>query len=143
MPFFSLRIQLNTIDKSKPVIVVCENGKTSEAAAFLLLRNTIQALILEGGMESVPAEEIKPEAAFPIDDGIETLSANSENIESDDLTAQDSSEIRSDSTLLIENQQLKQSMQSLQAEKDNLEKKYRMLYKQTEKLKSILDTLKK
>jgi len=146
MPFFSLRIQLSNIDKSKPVIVVCENGKTSEAAAFLLLRNKIQAQILEGGMESVPAEEIKPEAAFPIDDGIETLSANSANIESAELTEQNNSvslsDSRTDSSLLIENQQLQQNLQSLQAEKHELEKKYRMLYKQTEKLKSILDNLK-
>lgn len=149
IPFFSLRIQLSSFDKSKPVIVVCENGNTSEAAAFLLLRNKIQAKILDGGIESVPAEETKAEeAAFAIDDGIETLTATNTDSHSDNLSieennAESMTETSSDSSLLIENQQLKQSLQSLQAEKDDLEKKYRMLYKQTEKLKSVLDTLKK
>ncbi|MGZ5055561.1 MAG: cyclic nucleotide-binding domain-containing protein [Methylobacter sp.] len=55
-PFFTLRMQLKTLSQEKPVIVVCQDGKVSEAAAFLLLRNKIDAMILKNGMESlVPA----------------------------------------------------------------------------------------
>ncbi|MFZ2406644.1 MAG: cyclic nucleotide-binding domain-containing protein [Methylobacter sp.] len=50
-PFFTLRMQLKTLSHEKPVVVVCQDGKTSEAAAFLLLRNKIEAMILRGGMD--------------------------------------------------------------------------------------------
>jgi rhodanese-related sulfurtransferase len=52
-PFFTLRMQLKTLNQEKPVIVVCQDGKVSEAAAFLLLRNKIDAMILKNGMESL------------------------------------------------------------------------------------------
>lgn len=50
IPFFSLRMHLKTLDKKKSIIVVCENGQTSEAAAFLLLRHKFDAYILKGGI---------------------------------------------------------------------------------------------
>ncbi len=62
-PFFSLRMQLKTLSHEKPVVVVCQDGKTSEAAAFLLLRNKIEAVILKGGMASL--ESAVPEADRP------------------------------------------------------------------------------
>lgn len=144
VPFFSLRVQLKSIDKKKPVIVICEDGKASEAAAFLLLRNKIQAQIVRGGIKSVPAENTDSAATFDIDDGTEALTASNLSIKAEDASEeqQSTSNIDSDS-LQIENQKLKQSIKVLQEEKDTLEKKYRMLYKQTEKLKSALDTLKK
>ncbi|HEY8159689.1 MAG TPA: cyclic nucleotide-binding domain-containing protein [Methylobacter sp.] len=52
-PFFSLRMQLKTLSPEKPVVVVCQDGKVSEAAAFLLLRNKIDAMILRNGMEGL------------------------------------------------------------------------------------------
>ncbi len=55
-PFFSLRIQLKTLKRERPFIVVCHDGKTSEAAAFLLLKNKIAATVLKGGMMGVKAE---------------------------------------------------------------------------------------
>lgn len=64
-PFFSLRMQLKTLNREKPIIVVCGDGKTSEAAVFLLLRNKINAKILQGGMAGLKpepeVEESKPE----------------------------------------------------------------------------------
>ena len=69
-PFFSLRMQLKTLSQEKSVVVICRDGKISEAAAFLLLRHKIEAMILRGGMESLapaasaaetPDLEIKPD----------------------------------------------------------------------------------
>lgn len=62
-PFFSLRMQLKTLGRETPIIVICSDGKTSEAAVFLLLRNKINAMILKGGMESItpqPEDDIPP-----------------------------------------------------------------------------------
>lgn len=141
VPFFSLRMYLKSIDKKKPVIVVCENGKTSEAAAFLLLRNKIQAKIVKGGIESVSAESVVSAAAFNIDDGIETLTSDNVRQESSEIESS-AFEAGDEESLRLENQQLKDSIKSLQAEKEELEMKYRLLYKQSEKLKSVLDALK-
>lgn len=157
-PFFSLRMHLKTLDKKNPVIIICDNGKVSEAAAFLLLRNKFNALIVKGGMEKEPVQTVKPQespAAFPIDDGIETLNAEppeliytNNNSPEALLTTQPTSKTSADNnsqqkSLQLENQQLKQVIQKLTAEKAELDQKYRVLYKQTEKIKSALDGLKK
>ncbi len=143
-PFFSLRMQLKTLNKKKTVIVVCANGKTSEAAAFLLLRHKFKALIIEGGMEQEQLSTSEAPAAFAIDDGFETLSTDTADFEHN---TQDSAEASADkndqqNSLQLENQQLKQQIQNLTAEKIELETKYRVLFKQTEKMKAILDGLK-
>ncbi|MFA6162753.1 MAG: cyclic nucleotide-binding domain-containing protein [Methylobacter sp.] len=71
-PFFSLRMQLKTLSRAKPVIVVCGDGKVSEAAAFLLLRHKITAMILKGGMKGISPETENEVAIYPIGDGFET-----------------------------------------------------------------------
>lgn len=58
VPFFSLRMQLGTLQRSRRYIVVCEDGVTSAAAAFLLLRYGFEAAFLDGGMTSVPAKSL-------------------------------------------------------------------------------------
>ena len=134
-PFFSLRMQLKTFDKRKEILVVCENGKTSEAATFLLLRHKFNATIVEGGMEHEPQEAI---SSFTIDDSNdpeETLAPQAAtNISADEENSQD--------PLQQENQELKLMIKKLTEEKEELEKKYRVLFKQSEKLKAVLDTLK-
>ncbi|MDO9139284.1 MAG: DUF1631 family protein [Methylobacter sp.] len=52
-PFFSLRMQLHTLNRDKRFIVVCADGKISEAAAFLLLNNGMEAKVLKGGMAGI------------------------------------------------------------------------------------------
>ncbi len=55
-PFFSLRMQLKTLNREKPYIVVCDNGKTSETAAFVLLNKKFEVTVLKGGMASIAPE---------------------------------------------------------------------------------------
>lgn len=130
-PFFSLRMHVQSINKDKPVIVVCENGKSSEAAAFLLLRNKIHTEIIKGGMNSLATKDIASNSQEKATQRIKP-----------EAKAPDTESNNPDNPLSLENQKLKQIIWLLQAEKEALEKKYRILYKQTEKLKSILDTLK-
>ncbi|MCK5122222.1 MAG: cyclic nucleotide-binding domain-containing protein [Methylococcales bacterium] len=121
VPFFTMRMQLKSFDNKKNIIVICENGKTSEAAAFLLLRHKFTALIVEGGMEKEPQETLDT----PAEEANAEKPANNDQVE----------------LLQQENQALKQTIQTLKQEKEGLEKNYRALYKQTEKLKSILDKI--
>ncbi|MGZ8242935.1 cyclic nucleotide-binding domain-containing protein [Methylomagnum sp.] len=64
-PFFSLRMMLTSLDRGKKYIAVCETGKISEAAAYLLLRFRFNAQVLKGGIDSLPPDEIIAELAEP------------------------------------------------------------------------------
>ncbi len=143
VPFFSLRMQLKTLNRQHPIVVVCEDGKASETAAFFLLRNRFNALILSGGMNSV-AEQFKAPASFTIDDGIETgnfiesvseavLPPISEEVETED----DADQLRE----II--QKLKSQYTVLQTEKKALEQQCSVLVKQVEALKAELKAVKK
>ena len=151
-PFFSLRMQIKTFDRRNDILVICTNGKTSEAAAFLLLRHKLTAFVVEGGMEQAPQEAIYS-------------STNNDSIDLEEIPAQTSVDLvvappvppkpvepppattkipahekSSQDTLQQENQELKLMLKKLTEEKEDLEKKYRILFKQSEKLKAVLDT---
>jgi len=166
-PFFTLRMQVKTLSRDKPVVVVCANGKVSEAAAFLLLRNKIKAIILHGGMENI-APELKithqaqilratPEAAlFKIDDGVETLVELADIAHSDNSSdiidqAPDNGADYDNKLLLLEaeNKSLKQSnaelshqYAKLRADKDNSEKQILLMQQQILKLTQMVNSLK-
>ncbi|NJD07770.1 MAG: cyclic nucleotide-binding domain-containing protein [Methylococcaceae bacterium] len=54
IPFLGLRIELAQLDQARPYVLICENGKLSEAAAFLLIRNSFaNAHVLRGGLAAV------------------------------------------------------------------------------------------
>jgi rhodanese-related sulfurtransferase len=158
MPFFTLRMQLKTLSREKTVIVVCGNGKASEAAAFLLLRHKFNAMILKGGMESAPSDVENQTAFFDIDDGIETLDVRVEEfplvkeVEQavDDLSGSLDSNLEAqvrflkseNDTLRKMNHQLNDKCVRLEIEKDDAEKQCRMLQKQIDKLTQMLAKLK-
>jgi rhodanese-related sulfurtransferase len=142
-PFFSLRMQLKTLSHDKPVIVICRDGKVSEAAAFLLLRNRIGALILKGGMDSLATKlEMVAEASTPS----EKLKQDSEQKQvSGNLGALEAQIVGlnlDNEALRSENQQLNEKCMRLEFDKENAEKQCRILHKQLEKLTQVLDKLK-
>ncbi|WP_333873285.1 cyclic nucleotide-binding domain-containing protein [Methylobacter sp.] len=145
-PFFSLRMQLKTLNRQKPIIVVCGDGKTSEAAVFLLLRNKINAMILRGGIAG-----IKPEPA----DKIEVVAGrHSETIHRERELKQPagiSSDVQDNPVRLLQsevealkatNQQLTDKCLKLEFDKQHAERQIRALHKQLEKLTQVLDKLK-
>lgn len=79
IPFFSLRMKVSSIQHDKLQILVCEEGRTSEAAAFLLLRFGFNALILKGGIASVSSTEaeepLEPEPSPTVDNVVEMPAA--------------------------------------------------------------------
>lgn len=169
-PFFSLRMQLKTLSPEKPVVVVCQDGKVSEAAAFLLLRNKIDAMILRNGMESLapaapasgglaanaPSLEIKPDIT-PEPENEASLS-KSENIAENSGRKQPAGNSATVVTTVLEdqlkvlklenealknaNQQLNDKCMKLEFDKQHAEKQCRILHKQMEKLTQVLDKLK-
>jgi len=149
-PFFSLRMQLKAISHERPVVVVCQDGRTSEAAAFLLLRHKIDAMILSGGMDSLAA--FAPSSS---PEGRSNIAPESENeaplsgdgrVESNDgkpvLENQVSALKLENDALKSANQQLNEQCMQLECDKQNAEKQCRILRKQMEKLTQVLDRLK-
>ncbi len=96
-PFFSLRMQLNTLTRDKPFIVVCADGRISEAAAFLLLGNKFEAKVLKGGMAGIELE-LKNESAVPDTDNtasVENPQNTHQQCESEQLAGASSSAFES------------------------------------------------
>ncbi|HEY8099025.1 MAG TPA: cyclic nucleotide-binding domain-containing protein [Methylobacter sp.] len=156
-PFFSLRMQLKTLDRDKPIIVVCGDGKTSEAAVFLLLRNKINAMLLKGGIAGInpePETDIVPASAADATEAVverlETAPQSEEKQPVDSpasvsSSAQDNqiAALRSEiEALKAANQQLTDKCMKLEFDKQHAEKQTRVLHKQLEKLTLVLDKLK-
>ena len=158
IPFFSLRMQLNSLNRKNKMIVVCENGKISEAAAFLLLKNKFNVLTLNGGMDKVPQNLVHQTATFEITGGTESViersaplkpesdnennevSHNSEEAVYSDKLKEKISLLKTENEMLIKsNLQLKKHCGKLKKEKELTEKKLHILSGQTEKYKEILE----
>lgn len=162
-PFFTLRMHVKTLSREKPVVVICANGKISEAAAFLLLRNKVKAMILRGGVDGI-APELKnihqahvnrpksETASFKIDDGVETLieitesSHQESHSESVGHTSTHEHELI---TLMSENKALKQANAELKsrclkltADKESCEKQIVLLQQQVGSLTLMLNNSK-
>jgi CRP-like cAMP-binding protein len=50
IPLYLLRLKAKTLPKSKPVVVFCDTGARSAAAAFVLRQNGIKAYVLKDGL---------------------------------------------------------------------------------------------
>ncbi|MGZ5010697.1 MAG: cyclic nucleotide-binding domain-containing protein [Methylobacter sp.] len=152
-PFFSLRMQLKTLSPEKPVVVVCQDGKVSEAAAFLLLRNKIDAMILRNGMEGLapkPDITLESENEAPLSKS-ENIAENSDRKQPTDNSATAITNILEDQLRVLKlenealknaNQQLNDKCMKLEFDKQHAEKQCRILHKQMEKLTQVLDKLK-
>jgi len=122
IPFFSLRIHVQELKSASKVIVVCKDGALSEAAAFVLLKQKIEVCIVQDGMNGItdlsvgelPSEN---ESAITLQEEIEDPKFSLEQ----------------------ENQELKRELETLKIEMALLGKQNRILTKQTNKLKAVLD----
>ncbi len=152
IPFFSLRMSLKElIQEPKKIIIICDDGKVSKAAAFVLIKNGIDAEILEGGMQNVPVEaQSGREAKFTIDESqhedVSFIATEEADTSANEVPEQLVIEVSvpdagSDTNLEFENLSLKAENQRLTTELESVKKKYIMLYTQTEKLKTAFDKL--
>lgn len=118
IPFFSLRLHGKELSaKDKKVVVVCKDGALSEAAAFVLLKNRVDVRILTRGMLD--------------------LGENTEII-----SVQDQAVVKEESAeelLAKENVILKAEIAQLNDELIKSAKQNRVLIKQVDKLKLVLD----
>lgn len=138
MPFFSFRMQLKSLNRQTPIVVICRDGRTSESAVFVLLRYRFNAVVLKGGMESIQPHIIDEVAQFTeqVDEEGHLTSAANPNM------AVAATEIRTPdndiNTLRQLAQHFKARCAALEAEKKLLESKCATLAKQAALLRAEL-----
>ncbi len=145
VPFFSLRMYLKALNRLHPIIVVCKDGRNSEAAAFFLLRNKFKALILQGGIDGLSPDQLNAEpASFTIDNGTETSHFFEQSVGTpasrEQTHAPETEEAATDLSLVMI--QLKSKCAMLEAEKTSLELKCASLMKQLDAARAELEKLK-
>jgi CRP-like cAMP-binding protein len=50
VPLYFIRLKLSTLDQTRPVVVYCDTGRRSSAAAFILVEKGFDAYVLKGGI---------------------------------------------------------------------------------------------
>ena len=132
LPFFSLRMQMKILNRQLPTIVVCQNGRTSESAAFILMRYKINALILQGGLASVNPKYLETATELQNDDlGLPNYT---------DLKLEWPAQSLAEQAAQIQHKAgLESEIGNLEAEKNALEKRHAELSQQLATLKAELD----
>ena len=59
IPLHELRMRMKELDKNKKYICYCGTGRRSSAAAFLLVQNAFNVVVLIGGVQKIPQFLIK------------------------------------------------------------------------------------
>jgi predicted RNase H-like nuclease (RuvC/YqgF family) len=136
---------LKTLSRNHPTIVVCKDGRTSESAAFVLMRHKFKALILKGGIAALTDEQLKASPAlFKIDEGMGSSQFFEQTSESPTTSSMEpatqSQSVALDLRQVL--QQLKAKCAALEAEKMTLELKCSSLTRQLDAAKSELEKLK-
>ncbi|MFI3137890.1 MAG: cyclic nucleotide-binding domain-containing protein [Methylococcaceae bacterium] len=141
-PFFSILMQSKTFDRKRTIIVACEDGKTSAAAAFFLLRHKFSAVILRNGLCSLPTEPMSPVISFVHNTATRQTflgdAASKKDTEQPDATT----EAATLEQLMAENKALKALVQKLKQQCADTQQEKALLEKQTEELKDTLQQLK-
>jgi rhodanese-related sulfurtransferase len=55
MPLYFVRVKLDKLDRDKKYVVVCDTGRRSSAASFILNEKGITAYVLQGGLSASAA----------------------------------------------------------------------------------------
>jgi len=50
VPLYFIRLKIKTLDPSLPYVVVCDNGRRSSAAAYILSERGLEVRVLRGGI---------------------------------------------------------------------------------------------
>jgi rhodanese-related sulfurtransferase len=146
IPLLSLRIRIEECPREKQIIVVCANGKASEAGAFLLVKDGFNAFVLKGGM-GIEEADVTSEITHLVDNTQAIFESDQpDKDESSDISvfgfeAQIEALKAENERLTHCNGELEEKNLKLQAEKKQAEHQCGVLTQQLEKLKEILKKL--
>lgn len=149
IPLLELRMRIAEIPKDKQVIVVCAKGFESEAGAYLLTKNKIDALALAGGLgiDEIDEEEQQQDSEFltPVEPVNETTSTHilAESKPDKISNRYDDDEfgnLKAENQRLLQlNNELELKITQLQSEKEHAEHQVQLLNQHLERLKAILN----
>jgi len=148
IPLLSLRMRIEECPRGKQIIVVCANGKASEAGAFLLLKDRFNAAVLKGGM-GIEEPHLSAEITHPADNTQAIFQSDqpdkdeSSGISVFGLEAQIEALKAENERLIHCNSDLEEKTAKLQSEKEQAENQCQVLTQQLERLKEILNRLTK
>jgi rhodanese-related sulfurtransferase len=146
IPLLALRMRLSEIPKDRQIIVVCANGQTSEAAAYLLTKHRFNAVVLKDGMGIEEVEE--KEKAGNQGGTPQPVQANTriETLAAENMVAKDDHKPDAQTeyaNLLQRNRELEEINAKLHVEKDEAVKQCEVLTQQLDRLKEITNRLAK
>lgn len=148
IPLQSLRMRIEELSREKQIIVVCANGKTSEAGAFLLVKDGFDASVLKGGM-GIEEADLVVEITHPTNVVQAISEAGQPDRESGlvisvfGMEAQIEALKAEHERLTQCNRDLEEKNAKLQSEKEQAENQGQVLMQQLERLKEILNRLTK
>ncbi len=59
IPLYFMRLKLKTLDRKLKYICYCDTGRRSSAAAYILSERGFHSYVLRGGLQAIPAAQIK------------------------------------------------------------------------------------
>ncbi len=148
IPLLSLRMRIEECPSDKQIIVVCADGKASEAGAFLLLKDGFNAFVLKGGL-GIDAPDMVAEITPHVEnlqappDAEQAITENDPEVSAFAIEAQLEALKAENERLTQCNHHLEEKAAKLQAEKEQAEEQCQLLTQQLERLKEILGRLTK
>jgi CRP-like cAMP-binding protein len=156
IPFLSLKARYKMLPSENPVIIIGnDDDKTSEAAAFLLIKHRYSAFVLRGGINDISVAAENEAIFFNQVSGFSTPQHDSDwkddivyagidwlTLPNTDLDARIAFLESENERLRKAHAELYQQYTQLKTDKDTAEKQCRILSKQVEKLTQVLNKFK-
>jgi len=160
IPLLSLGKRIAELPLNKTIVLICANGKASEAAAFILFKHGLEALVVKGGMAiyepeepdktekpiaeaTFIAEKLEPEAANKNPAGRNEMEEDYFTMQADSFEAGLQALKSENERLSIRNRELEEQNTGLLAEKAKLEQENQTLTQHLNRLKEILSRFNK
>ncbi|WP_394753410.1 cyclic nucleotide-binding domain-containing protein [Crenothrix sp.] len=155
IPFALLKGRYKMLPSENPVIITGNDDKTSEAAAFFLIKQRYSAFVLQGGLDNIPVTPENEAVFFNRVSQFSSLQNDSHwkddivyagvdwlTLPNTDLDARIAF-LESENKRLTKTQaELQQHYAQMKADKDEAEKQCRILFKQVDKLTQVLNKFK-
>ncbi|MEE9397846.1 MAG: cyclic nucleotide-binding domain-containing protein [Methylococcales bacterium] len=147
IPFFSLRMHLNGLSRNEQQIIVCHDGNTSEAAAFLLIRFGFDAVVLRDGLSQVPSNDLEGSGDLEIKTSSGSILSKTVTKVPQAKGSSEKKDVDRDKKEAVENtdtpDQIKEKSREMEIRCESLQKNVDLLGSEKETLVRIQDDLKK
>lgn len=155
IPFALLKARYKMLPSESAVIIISHDDKTSEAAAFFLIKYKYAALILQGGIDNISVTPENEAVFFNRVSDFSTTQLDSNwkddnvyggidwlTLPNTDLDARITFLESENKRLTKAHAELQQQYAQIKTEKDEAEKQCRILFKQVDKLTQVLNKFK-